>query len=265
MMFCSSAPGDRYRRFAIVATAVWLLLAPPAYAQYPERRTVNEWTFVLTPYFWATGIEGDVGIGNLPDVKVDSDFSDVWDVLDLALMGMFEARKDRYGLLFDGVYAKVSDDADTPGPLFDDADVEFTHQTYSLAASYRLIESQTPVDVFVGLRYVHVKADVDLDAGLLPARSASRSEDWWDGFVGLRARVPVNDRWWLLFYGDVGAGGSDLTWQAIGGVGYRISDRFGLQFGYRHFDFDYDDGSGPDRFLYEVEFSGPYMSLGIKF
>lgn len=242
-----------------------MLLAPTAHAQSPAQPAAGEWAFTLTPFLWATGVEGDVGVRRVPDVGVDADFSDVWDVLDFALMGMFEARKDRFGLLFDGLYAKVSDDADTPGPIFSDAEIEFSHQTYSVAAGYRVIEKQTPVDVFAGVRYVHVKADVDLDAGLLPARSASRSEDWWDGFVGLRARVPVNDRWWLLFYGDVGAGGSDLTWQAIGGVGYRISDRFDLQFGYRHFSFDYDEGSGADRFLYEIEFSGPYVSLGIKF
>lgn len=263
-MFRSAVQRNRDRFLAILGVAIGLLCALTANAQ-SQTHAADSWSFTATPYFWATGVEGDIGVRDLPDVRVDADFSDVWDVLDFSLMGMFEARKDRFGLLFDSVYAKLSDDADTPGPVFGDAEVEFTHQTYSLAAAYRVSNRPTPLDLLAGVRYVHVKADVDLGAGLLPARSASRSEDWWDGFVGVRARVPVNDRWWLLFYGDAGAGGSDFTWQAIGGVGYRASDRFDLQFGYRHFDFDYDDGSGPDRFVYEVEFSGPYVGLGIKF
>ncbi len=262
-MFRSAVQRNRYR-FAIPGVAVGLLFASTAGAQ-SQASAADAWTFSLTPYFWAVGIDGDVGIGRLPDVDVDASFSDVWDTLDFALMGMFEARRDRYGLLFDGFYAKLSADADTPGPAFGDVDVEVTHQFYSLAGTYRVINGRAPIDLLAGIRYVHAKTEVDLGAGLLAARSGSRSKDWVDGFAGLRLRAPLTERWALIFHGDVGAGGADFTWQAIAGVGYRISDVLEAQLGYRYFRVDYDDGGGAGRFLYDIALSGPYLSLDIRF
>src|SRR4029453_4711191 len=43
-----------------------------------------------------------------------------------------------------------------------------------------------------------------------------------DGIVGVkgRTRLGTSGRWTLPFYLDVGAGDSDLTWQAAAGVSY---------------------------------------------
>ena len=251
---------DRYRLLAILGAAASLLLIPTASAQSLPRADEG-WTFTLTPYVWLLGIEADVG-----DVDVEPEISGGWDTsIDSALMGMFEARKDRFGLLFDGFYGKLSAEVDTPGPAFADAEVEIVHQFYSLAGAYRIINGHAPIDVVAGLRYVHAKVAGALEADLLAGRSASRSEDWFDGFAGLRVRMPLTDRWSLHFYGDVGAGGSDFTWQAMAGASYRMSERFDLQLGYRYFDIDYDHGSGTERFPYDIALGGPYLSLGIKF
>ena len=259
----SAARLDRSLLAAMLGVAV-MLPAQHAVAQQSEWPS-DDWHFKVTPYLWATAIDGDVGIGRLPAVEIDADFSDVLDELDFAFMGTAEARKGRWGVLFDGVYAKFSADADTPGPLFGKGTVDFVQQLYSLAGAYRLVEGHAPIDVLGGLRYVYVKPDVGLTAGLLPARSASRTKDWIDGFAGLRIQYSITDRWSLLGYADIGGGGSDLTWQALGGVTYRISKTFEAQLGYRYLSIDYDEGSGSDRFLYDINMSGPYLSLGIYF
>jgi hypothetical protein len=78
--------------------------------------------FEVTPYLWAAGIDGDIQFGRLPKTNVDQSFSDILDVLGIGVMGAFEARKDRWGFLFDAMYLKISDDASTPGPLFGDVE-----------------------------------------------------------------------------------------------------------------------------------------------
>jgi hypothetical protein len=83
---------------------------------------------------------------------------------------------------------------------------------------------------------------------------------FWDGIVGARGRVRLGDgSWFLPYYLDVGAGQSDLTWQAMGGVGYAFSwgEVIG---GYRHLDYRFQPGSP----LRDLSFSGPGVSLGVR-
>ena len=45
----------------------------------------------------------------------------------------------------------------------------------------------------------------------------------------------------------------------------RLSERTSLIAGYRLLDIDYDDGTGADRFLYDVQTSGPNAGLVFHF
>jgi hypothetical protein len=62
-----------------------------------------------------------------------------------------------------------------------------------------------------------------------------------DGIVGGRLMLPFAEHWRWGLYGDVGAGESDLTWQALANVGYDF-DTWGLNLGYRVLDYDIEDG-----------------------
>jgi opacity protein-like surface antigen len=199
-------------------------------------QTSGGWEFEVTPYLWGATLDGDIQLGDLPKTEVDESFSDILDVLDIGLMGAFEARKGRWGLLFDAMYIKVSDDEATPGPLFDDVEVG-------------------------GARYNYVKSEIEIDPGILAGRRGSRSVDWWDGFVGARAIIPFAERWSLVGYADIGAGGSDLTWQALAGVNYRFSPAISTKLGYRYLSVDYEE----NNFLYDMDTSGLYLGVGIRF
>ena len=46
--------------------------------------------------------------------------------------------------------------------------------------------------------------------------------------------VPINEKWFVEGFADYGGTGSgDETWQIYGGVGYRISENWSTQVGYR--------------------------------
>ena len=64
-----------------------------------------------------------------------------------------------------------------------------------------------------------------------------------DFIVGMKGRASFGEggRWFIPWYLDVGTGQSDLTWQAIGGLGYKFSgwDLIGV---YRYLDYKFQSG-----------------------
>jgi opacity protein-like surface antigen len=238
----------------------------------------GDWQFELTPYFWAAGMKGDVQVGSLPKMHVNVDFSDIVDVLDFGLMGAFEARKGRWGMLFDAIYMKLSMDATAsrtgPGPAgataTAGANLEMKQTLLAAAASYRAVEGRSPVDVIGGLRYIKLEVSADINASFFGpvgagsgAVSRSGDKDWWDPYIGVRIQLPIADRWTLVGYGDIGGFGvgSDFTWQAIAGVNYDFSKSVSGKLGYRYLAVDYDK----DGFLYDMDSYGAYLGIGIRF
>ncbi|MGZ8231696.1 MAG: hypothetical protein ACXWUS_18870, partial [Burkholderiales bacterium] len=234
----------------------------------------DRWTFEATPYLWAAGIKGDTQVGSLPSTSVDVPFSDILSNLDFAAMGTFEARKGRWGFLFDAVYLKLSPSATArrtgPGPigatLTATADLKLEQTMLTGAVVYRVIEGPTAFDVLGGLRYTKLDLSAEINASLFALTgTAQRSgdKDWTDPIVGLRAVHRIADRWSLDGYADVGGFGvsSDITWQLSAGVNYEISRTFTARGGYRILKVDYDKGG----VVYDMKTSGIYFGLGIRF
>jgi len=96
---------------------------------------------------------------------------------------------------------------------------------------------------------------------VLPGIGLQASRDWVDGIVGLRARRTLPRRWWASVYGDLGAGGSDFTYQIVGNAGLDIRERYALVFGYRYLNVNYDK----DNVLFDTALKGPLFGFTIKF
>lgn len=84
------------------------------------------------------------------------------------------------------------------------------------------MDDKTKLDAIGALRYTKLKLgmDVVVDFNLAPfggALSVEGSNSWVDGVVGFRVIHPVSDEVALVGYADIGAGGSDLTYQVMGG------------------------------------------------
>jgi opacity protein-like surface antigen len=254
----------RFLAVVVILMAAVMLMAAPAGAQ-TQTTQANPWEFEFTPYLWAAGIEGDVRNGRFGSGGVEASFTDIFQNLNGAFMGAFEARKGRWGIVLDGLYLNVSGTEDTPNRAIGNVDVGLKTGIYSLAGLYRVVEKPFTLDVLAGVRYATVSADLDIEPGKYPqimqGRSTSRSMDWWDGFAGMRALFPLSERWSLVGYFDIGAGGSNFTFQALAGVNYQISKHFVIKGGYRFFMIDADDSA----FVYDVKLGGPYLGLGIRF
>jgi hypothetical protein len=85
--------------------------------------------------------------------------------------------------------------------------------------------------------------------------------------VGLTLRSPTEHRVVLRVYTEIGGfgAGSDLAWQIFPTVGFRFTDRFSLEVGYRWLDMDYSTGDGNERFAYDVLTQGPVGGLAFRF
>mgnify|MGYP003675233781 CR=1 FL=1 len=220
------------------------------------------WEFQLTPYGWASGLDGAIGVGGLSS-NVDIDFSDIFENLDASLMLALDGRRDRVGFILEGFWLKLSDSIDTPGPLFSEVDIKVEEILINGAVYYRALEGPLTLDLMAGARYVYIDNELGFDAGLAAARSAQGSEDWVDPIVGIRARFDITDRLYAMLLADVGGfgAGSDLTWQVYLGFGYQLTESLDAKIGWRHMEIDYERGG----FLYDVEMDGLAIGLGFTF
>jgi len=85
-----------------------------------------------------------------------------------------------------------------------------------------------------------------------------------DPIFGLRYRWQMSDKWSVTLYGDAGGGANaDLTWQGLGLVNFQPWKHVSFSLGYRALYWDYETGSGVDRFEWDVTMHGPI--IGINF
>jgi hypothetical protein len=219
--------------------------------------------FRVMPYLWAAQFDGTVGAatgGGGSPIDVDLGF----DELQLAgLMVFGEWRKGSWSLFGDWSYARVSSDAELGrGLLFSAAEATVRGHIVEAAVGYTLYERNgLLVDLFTGLRYINLDVKLDLEAGvLLPAAQANSDDAWVDGIIGFRGALPLGDRWQLEWYSDVGAGGSDFTWQIAGSLAYQFS--WGrLVGGWRHLDDDYQQSD----IRLDAALTGPFVGAEFRF
>ena len=208
-------------------------------------------------------MKGDVGIGRFSADGVEASFSDIAKSLRFGFMGTFEGRKDRFGFLADAIYMQLSQTKPAPHNFLGDVHARPKQQAYTFAATWRAVDGDAPVDLVGGVRTNDIKLDLDLSASALApeGRSLVKSRSWADGFVGARIQYPIAPQWSLVGYADLGAGGSNFTWQGIAGVNYAISPTMTARFGYRYLKIDYNRSD----FLYNMATGGPCAGVGIRF
>jgi hypothetical protein len=239
-----------------------------------DDRQPGRWAFTVTPYLWALSLNGDATVRGF-EAPVDIGFSDILEDLNFGAMVEAEARRGRIGGFVHTVYGSIGGDTDV-GPLTVDTDVQnlwvgfglyYRLGTWSLDRDTERPRRTVTVDPYVGGRYTYLDIDLDVQGG----RDFARSRGWVEPFVGVRTIWTFGDRWNVVAAGDVGGfgAGSDFAWQATGTIGYRVglfAERDANIFaGYRALDQDYSDGSGRDRFAWDVTAHGPVLGVAIRF
>jgi hypothetical protein len=127
-------------RKSTITVVALVLLAVAGLAPAAE----EGWTFKLTPYLWAMGADGDVGIGPV-NSPVDIDFADA--VKDLELGGMLgvEACQGPWSVMGDAAYIGLEDEAST---ALGEVEVEFEQWVVQGAATYLVLDYDYEEDAF---------------------------------------------------------------------------------------------------------------------
>lgn len=179
-------------------------------------------------------------------------------------------RYKRFGFMPDLYAAKLSGSGASPGgtalsggvPLYSGTNLDMTMVVLNLVGYCRIVDRESlTIDILGGARYLSVDQDLTLSGG---ARGTTRGPltvntnvEVWNGVGGLRYKQNFNDRLFLSFYGDIGAGASKLTWQVWTGLGYQLSKHVSVMAGYRYLTWD---GGKASRDI-TVTAGGPTLDL----
>lgn len=246
------------KRNVLVAFTVLLSLSLSTITFAETKKSDDDWQYMIAPFFlWGMNIDGTSTVGPV-ETPLELNFKD--DVLE-NLAGVFtvhfEATKMDWTIFAEYQYSNLDPSVEIPsGPA---VNIDFKNQLGELGVAYRFgTWGINTLQVLGGARYTRQDLEVNLNVG---PRLVDVSESWWDGFVGLRLYTNITENWTFVARGDIGAGGSDFVWNLIGMFDYRFKDWGSVFFGYKWLDYDYENGSGMDRYGYNAMQQGPLAGL----
>ena len=232
----------------------------------------DKWKFDADIYLWGAGIKGTTATGG----DIDISFNDLLNNLDMAFMGGLGATKGKYSLFLDALYLSVSgsdgytESVPVIGPINIDVDVEaevgINAWIATLGGGYNIVDNEkATLNLVGGARYFWLQIPLKFDFSAVPAghevnrqKKETPKGKVWDGIVGAKGKINLNDKWYLPYYADVGTGQSHLTWQVAAGVGYKFKYADVL-LSYRYLDYEFKSDSAID----DLNLKGPL--LGAKF
>ena len=250
------------------------LMSTAASAQASDR-----WQFGAVIYGWFPSLDGTTNFpasGGSPSIEVDVD--QILDNLKFVIMGSFEAKKGRWGGFTDLMYMDIGGNKSgtrdfsiggiqIPASASGSLNLDLKGLIWTIAGEYAVVSQPgATTDVFVGARMVDLEQTIDwgLDGAIGGIPVASRtggakvSATNWDGIVGVKGRLHfgAENRWFIPYYLDIGTGNSDLTWQAMAGVGYSWKS-IDAVLAWRHLDYD----MGSDTPFQDLSMSGPQLAV----
>lgn len=259
---------------ALAGTAISLSSAGFAFAQdaSPIPQISSEWRFEVTPYLWATGINGTMGLDNGLAKSADYSSSNVISNLKSGGMISAEAHKGKWGVMGDLISATLQKSGSVPVatpagvPLTVGDKITLQQTVLTGAATYTLADSKDAyVDALLGARAIYVTATLNAYVVGMPEKaSISKTTSTVDPIVGAKGRYRIADSsWYIPFYGDIGSGGgtTNLTWQAMAGIGKTFNNLIDASLTYRALYYDMKAGG----VLQKTTMQGPQVAVTFKF
>lgn len=276
-----STTGKSIFSLALAVLMMALLASTGALAQQPESES-KSWQFGLSIYGWFPNVAGQTSFtppGGSSEFGIDID--DILDNLEFALMGTFDVRKGRWGILTDVLYMDAGDSKTgtreltigrraLPVDASANVDLDLKSWIWTLTGYYRALEKTgLTLDVVGGFRYLDVEQKVNWtvtgNVGPIPApdRTGAAKADLknWDAIIGARGRFAfgAQNAWFVPYYFDVGTGESDFTWQGIAGIGYAFHwGEIVAAWRYLYYNLASDEA------IKDMNFSGPVIGVTFR-
>jgi hypothetical protein len=291
---------DRVCTGALFILLLAIGIGPAARAQQPasmgQAAPSSGWTFNIAPYLWVATVNTSLDY-NLPPAlggRLPTDVSvgpgEVLGHLDFGVMFAADARNGPFSILTDFVGAKFS----ASGSSVNIKSVDFFGQSpipisraqqtsngttisiviWTLAGGYTVLEGDWGnLDLLAGTRLLAVNSRTDFSLALTLAGprgngatfggigDVTASRTIVDGVGGLRGRIRIAETpVFIPYYFDIGAGGSQLTWQIASGLGYQFNNWGAVSVTYRYLSFHH--GSAV---VDTVALKGPMLMVNFTF
>ncbi len=235
-----------------VFTISMLLFSSHSWAD--SEKDFNSWQNTLAPfYLYGVSMSGTLTSGPIT-VPLEIEFSDAVSDLEGIFTLHYEGAKGNWGIIADYSFLNLGPSAAIPGtPAVIDVDMKNT--IAELAGLYRF-GADNPWQLLAGYRTYQL--DVTISGLPVPVVIDETINDF---FIGGRYVRQINDKWSFRGRADIGAGDSDLVWNAVLAFDYRFTKLLSGFFGWRVLDYDVDRGSGANTFKYDMNHSGPVLAL----
>jgi hypothetical protein len=243
-------------------------------------QTADDWRFHAILYGYFPSIGGSTAFPNAGS-PVNVSTSQIIDNLKGVFMGTFEMQKGRWGAFTDLLYMNVGGSKSQtrdisigglplPGGVNADLNMDLKGWLWTIAGEYAFsVDPAMPAQVLLGARLIDVEEKLgwqtsgNIGSIPLPGRQGNVSDKAsnWDAIIGVKGRFAFGNQreWFVPYYFDVGTGQSDLTWQAIGGIGYAW--KWGeVIAAWRYLDYNFKSGSA----IKDLNFNGPAIGVGFR-
>lgn len=229
------------------------------------------WRFEITPYVWAPGIKGTLGLDSGLAKSADFTTSNVLSNLKSGGMISAEAHQGKWGVMGDFVSATLQHSGSIPvvtpsgaGTVGDK--ITLQQSILTGVATYTIANTKDAyVDALLGVRAIYATATLNANLNGTPEKeSVSKTTSTVDPIIGAKGRYRIADStWYIPFYGDIGSGGgtTNLTWQAMAGVGKTFGTLIDASLTYRALYYDMKDGG----VMQKTTMLGPQVAVTFKF
>ncbi len=258
--------------------------------------TQSGWTFNLAPEVWLPIIHSNLSynlppaLGGTASTSVSVGPADYIPKLNFGAMLAADAQYDRFSILTDFIYMNLSatgegthiNSVNFPG--FPSIPIERAAQLsaslrlgamiWTTAGGYTVLQGDWGnLDAIVGIRYLGFTARTDYKLSVMitgPRGNGvtfggtgylSGTNNIFDGIAGFRGRIRIsNTALFIPYYFDIGAGGSNLTWQIASGLGYQFGS-VGVSALYRYLSFQEPSSA----LVQHLSMGGPMLMVNFSF
>ncbi len=279
----------------VVGAASGVQAQQPAAPAQPAA-SPSGWTFNVAPYVWFASLNATTNL-NLPPIvgggtvtsTTSVGFGELLNHINFGAMVAADAQYDRFSVLTDFLYLNLGGVASQfksvnfpnypripiSGLAQASGGLHLSAPIWTLAGGYTLLKGDWGnLDVIAGFRYLGINATIDYSLGFTVTGPRGRSQAFggvgdvsgslnlFNGIGGFRGRIRLGDTGLFIpYYFDIGAGGSNLTWQIASGIGYQTKWA-DLSLTYRYLSFEQGNNNPVLQHLW-VE--GPMIMADFRF
>lgn len=262
---------------AALLAGLGLASAPPAIAA----ETANDWEFRILGYGFFPDIQANARFPAGGAAEIDISAEDLLENAHFAAMAAVEAQRGRFGAFVDLIYMDVGDSIRNvpaigagslplPPGITADAALHVEATVFTAGFGVRpLAGERVTLDAFAGMRKLDAETTLDWSfsapfgpfVGPAQTGTARVTGDAWDAIAGVKGQASFGEdlSWFVPFYADIGAGDSDVTWQAVAGLGYRFGS-FEVIGTWRYLRYEF----GAERRLQDLELNGPAIGVSYR-